>query len=333
MCDYDGRDHTASFCKLSFPTGLLVADDGTGEALYIADTGNGRVLKVSDPQSVLDNLELPITLTVLESPTQISKIDFELPVSSTITNVTESADNDLHKGKYTWSDPVITYNLTVTYDTQDVVGPPTCVSPCFRGFNLASDDDYIFDVDDPVEVEGSSYMVGAASGGTYVRLNPSNPNLPGDGKEATVTKEFDAGDYSFFLNLTDVDIPDGFQQITIQPYNETPSELTSNVINLRIGDGELGTSEDTISVEGTYDFPTGLGWNGVSVVPSETPVYVTDFSNSNYDYVSDFAVQGFAFSEPITNRILELYFEAMIGEDSEGNPVWEENTLNANISG
>ena len=339
VCDNDGRDHTASFCKLNFPTGLLVADDGTGEALYIADTGNGRVLKVSDPGHPDEfNLEF-------DSPSAdkgIKEINFVFPTgtdtSSTTLDSFGSTGDILRKtGNISKTGNEFTYELwtTLVDDTLNTnqCSPEPC-APTMDKIEVAHPD--IFNSTSYKDLYmASDYLTVQSTSDQILDLTSNFSTHQSIGEVVSLTTKVPA-DTSITFDFSSVDtsaVAGGFHNIDIEFYDETNALLETRNHLIRFGNGELGTPEDTISVEGTYDFPTGLGWNGSSVEVSGTPDYSTDFSNTNYDYVSDFEVRNLDFSEPNPGQILELHFEALEGEDSEGSEIWEENTLNANISG
>ncbi|MBN2306838.1 prepilin-type N-terminal cleavage/methylation domain-containing protein [Candidatus Peregrinibacteria bacterium] len=344
VCDPDdGRDHTASFCKLSFPTGLVVGDDGSGEALFIADTGNGRILKVSDPQLDLSNHEI---LATISGVTEILNIDFIFSADVTINSIAEGVNgNELRTGRYEIDGNTVRFHLSAPmiedYTELECVGPDPCISTRFlRGFDVLPENN-LFETGDTIEIDGDSYTVLSSYNvddtTDRVEVDPTDTeNFYDDGTVVRITGTF-SGEKKFHLDLNDIDFGSVFNSITTEIYDSTPV-LNSNPVDfqvIRVGDGELGTPEDTIEevyeVVSSAEFLTGLAFNGTTLEKSTMPKYSPDFAD--FDYTSDFEVQNFAFSEPNTGQILELYFEALLGEDSEGNPLWEQNTLNANIGG
>lgn len=346
-CDpSDGHDHTALYCKLNDPTGLVIGNDGTGDALYIADTGNGRVLKVTDPVTDLSNVDLPLSLS---GSGQIAHIDFTLPAGTNITSVAQgSGGSDLHPSKLSFLGAVITASLKGQTTASNIIhqtcpAPPAACTDYFWGFRVDNENN-IFQSGDTLIIDADpSYVVtGVTEDGANwkVSVTPLNktidPPVPSD---IPITNNF-SGNHHFFLNLSNVtfSVAGGFEPILIQAYDPAGAlvnSLTDKKI-LRIGNGELGTGEDTISVvSSNLAYPTGLGWQlsfggGGLLQVSETPVYSTKFPS--FDYTSDFEIQNLSFLKLNANKLLELSFEAKIGEDISHNPIWETTTLDANLT-
>lgn len=354
-------EHSAIFCKLNFPTDVLVGDVGGIKSLYIADTGNGRVLKVSDPDPDLSNHKI---LASIDSSIKISRIDFVFPAGTTINSATEIS-NTLHKGRYKIVSPIISYYLSSTSigDTMDnsfsheicVPAPPdpdVCVDYYHHRFLGFTPADPIFASGDSITIDDDSYDVSDET----VAVSPPNPDninansVPeikyGLGVDVKITNEF-SGAHEFYFDLENVDFASGFNLIETKIYDELDvlNNDPPDFQTLRIGDGVLGTFEDTIEVveigsQTEFDFPTGLssifGVGPLSV--SDSPDYDTDFSSVGYDYVSDFEVNNLSFDKSNNDTVLEMEFDAKIGEDPNkvdpfGAPlkIWEENTLNAKI--
>ncbi|MBU0705631.1 prepilin-type N-terminal cleavage/methylation domain-containing protein [Patescibacteria group bacterium] len=348
VCDpSDGRDHTALYCKLSFPTGLMVANDSGVDSLYIADTGNGRVLRVWDPMP--EDLAAHEILATIKGSTAIKNIDFVFPNDVTINGISEGAPNDLpHSGRFEIDGntvhfdlfaPMINDNTQLVIECTDPPDPVCTPHNYFIGFDIAENDN-IFETGDLIDINGDAYSVASISGADPVTVGVNEFNTENaypDGTTVQLTNTF-SGVKKFYLNLENIDFLSPFNLITTEIYDttDTLNNDPADFQTLRIGDGELGTSEDTIEVaeiegETVHDFPTGLGWLDGAPQVSASPQYFTNFPN--YDYISDFEVhdQDFGFSEPNPGEILEMIFKAKIGEDADGNPVWTENTLNANI--
>lgn len=336
VCDpSDGRDHSARYCKLNFPTGLMIHND----ELYISDTGNGRVLKVSDPNTDLTDYKI---LATTDGNIEILNIDFVFPSGTAINSVAEGpGKNNVHKGRYEIDGPIARYHLSASmiedFTELECVGIPTCITKKFlRGFDITPEDN-LFEVGDNIDIEGDFYSISASynlnPSTDRVEVSPNNTqNFYNDGTSARIKDTF-SGIKTFYLDLTDIDFGSTFNFITSEIYDQVPA-LNSNPpdsLTIRIGDGELGTSEDTIEVlPGSYDFPTGLGWNGSTIDVSASLEYSTDFTN--YDYTSDFEVINFEFTKKNGGDLLELGFEAMTGKDSGGTPIWDNFTFNADIT-
>jgi len=122
----------------------------------------------------------------------------------------------------------------------------------------------------------------------------------------------------------------------VTAYDDTGIPVATDAVDtvfVRIGDGELGTSEDLIEDTGAPAivdyYPTGLAWSGV-LQSSNLAVY--DLNFDPFDYTSDFEVQSFDFNKLNADSILELTFDAQLKIDDLGAPVWETYILNADIT-
>ncbi|MDH5597426.1 MAG: hypothetical protein OEY44_04930, partial [Candidatus Peregrinibacteria bacterium] len=339
VCDpSDDREHSAFYCKLNFPTGLLIADG----ALFISDTGNGRVLRVDDPTPDLSNLALPMNLSV---DTQISHVDFVFPEDTTIDSVEEGdGGNDLHKVKYTSDTNIASATLSAETSNNYIVsvdlgGDPPATANYFRGFYTDAQNAIFDDGDELFIVEENSAHTVSSISGLMVNTLPSNstitPNIP---STVRITKEFLLADspYSFHLNLGDTTLPSGFQPVKVEAFDYSEEQVNepTDMVTLRVGDEVLGTFEDTISVVGVYDYPTGLRWGSELTVEELGQLSESPSSYEPYDYISDFEIQSFAFDTLLSGALLELKFDARLKSDEAGeNPVneWVSYQLNAAI--
>lgn len=363
--DLDGRDHTAYFCKLNFPTGVMATNLMGYETLYIADTGNGRVLHVWDPYwdpippqrgtPDLSNLELKTTLPGPVA-SQVGHIDFVFPDSIILDPVPileAPGSNSLHPGLYENDVNIVRYSLTSSILSTNIETVEECVTApdpldpdiCtdhyyFRGFDTNFGEN-IFVGGDSIEIgSGNFYTVDSSEGDSVLVVDNTDEVDYAPGTAVKVVSTFGAGDFSFYLNLFSSVFDPGFNLITAEVYDPSGTLLNNpndplNFQTIRIGDGEIGTPEDLIEVvDDSPSFPTGIGSTDGIMNFSSDPQYSLDFPN--YDYISDFEVLDdlscdFSFSELNTGAVLEMEFCARLGENAEGNPILEENTLNANI--
>lgn len=341
------HEHTALFCKLRFPTDVMLATDD--KSYYVADTGNGRILKVQDPaldpMSELSNREFSAKLA---AASQISKIEFVFPPGTQFLPFSEGTDlNDLHKGKFSVNGSTVTYSLSVPM-TEDIpedvetcspnpTPPPVqiCeVNTNFTGFRVDPSDN-IFVNGDSVKIEGNDYSISDAN---TIYVSPADDEIEyDDGTIVRISNDFTALTYTFHFNLSNVQFAaPGFNLVQTKIYDASAVPVLLSVppdrTILRIGDGVLGTSEDTISVyDGGFDFPNGLGFDASgSFVFSPTPEY--DLNFPSYDYVSNFQVKDFKFDEPNGGDVLELYFMGKLGEDAEGESRWQDYTLDSDVA-
>lgn len=330
------EEHTALFCKLHFPTDVMIQNN----ELYIADTGNDRILKVTDPAPDLSNYELPLSL---DESTEVDHVDFELPAGSTIGSVTEGDPNTFHKVKYDSTNPVITASLTgqTTGNYMVCPGDPMTCTNYFRGFYVNNENN-IFRDGDSLDILGSPYSVDGepvfeSGKGWKVVMHETGTIIdPLVGSDVRITTEF-SGNSSFFLNLTNVTFLETFNKIQVKAYDDAAENKQVNSaldsVTIRIGDGVLGTPEDTISVvlDSGLDFPTGLGWDIDGLETPDPPQFSPEYFD-NFDYTSDFLTQNFGFDTSNGDNILELKFDAQLGEDAEGKPLWTPYTLNADVT-
>ena len=337
--DVDDRDHTALFCKLNFPTGVMIANDGTADSLYIADTGNDRVLRVWDPGPPASEGSYERITFSFGGEYALEKVGLE-----DFENELLEASTMIDGLNATYNDTTHEMNLGSLFTAYDNPGPPCNWSLGGTYLYIANPDISILEVGDIISVEGNTYEILAKTANRLVCQE--DESIVDRAHRLTLDSSLVGVNYGSNIYFASVDQneenidlvfgPDsfavsGFDAIDIEVYefgNSSPVETHRHVI--RIGDGELGTFEDTIEVvDYVYDFPTGLGWDDDVLNVSSPPSYSVDFDN--YDYVSDFDVQGFGISTLNDGDVLEITFEAKIGEDAEENPIWEENTLSANV--
>ncbi len=338
--DDDDCDNTARFCKLNFPTGLMVYDN----ELYISDTGNGRVLKISDagkPSNfTMEFLSPEDTVAIKEIKIVFpTDVDHSFTDLDSVTGLTENGNT--HKD----DTETFEYRLWTILDENTLV---TNVRPepdpnTMDRISVADND--LFEVGDTLrfvnDANNDFEVVNNINQIISLKNNFAIDHLSGE--EVILTTPVPANTKITFdlSNVNTANASSGFSAIDIEMYDETNTLIETRQHFFRIGDDELGTFEDTIEVVSGHeadDFPTGLGldideeWTPYLVV-SDTPKYSLDFSDSGYDYVSDFDVEpgSFGFSTSNEDGILELEFEAILGLDVEGQPILENNILNSNI--
>ena len=335
----DTCDNSAKLCKLNFPTGLVVSDDG--KSLYISDTGSGRILKITDPESDLNNHEINISLT----SQKISKINFIFPSGTDVSEISENS-NTLHKGKYSPSGSTLGYYLSVPMVNGDATLEDCNVDqgdPCiysFQRFTVSESNDifeysnvysndikiinpftstpYIYTLIDSVHAgTPPAIFINVPSGGNPP-LAPPGPKYSTSypsGTMVSINREFD-GDFIFDFDLSGASISSGFSLIKTEVYDDNgvivDSATTKQI--LRVGDGIIGTAEDTIEeAETALDYPTGLGWDGGLQIVN-LPVY--DEGNfPEYDYESDFGLTSLQFSEPNVGKLMQVDIEAENGDE------------------
>lgn len=349
VCDFDDRDHTALYCKLNFPTGLMIYD---GE-LYIADMGNGRVLKVSDPGPPANEEYFERISFTFDDDVAVGKIEF-----TAFDDETYEASSMIDPGSLNGSYSKITHELTLNSIFSTYDGPCTWDN---TGSVLWTEEDpspYI-DTNDLIAIENGSSGNAVIYEATSVPSDDSLVCLLGPPGDKVAYRAYIIPLDQNLLNVSnnkpvfragksgnketiDLTFPDissfdetGFQAIDIKVFDfDQITSVETHQHFVRVGDDELGTPEDTIlvyeDVFPTGHFLTGLGWDAELEV-SDTPQYSPDFSSSGYDYVSDFDVQNFTFDTLNSDTILELNFEANLGKDMEGVDIWEPYTLNADL--
>lgn len=306
-------DNTALYCKLNMPTGLSVQDN----SLYIADSGSGRVLKVSDPGTLL-SYDFAFTL---DNPTYISKVTFTFPDGSAgISDITEGL-NDLHKAIYRFSGNAMTsdFSTTLSQDTSLTYctnpapsGPPVCT----LGFVTVQGGENIFNAN------GEYLKIG--SGSPWARVDhPENNDVYFIENETThsypagtiirLFKEFAEDPFEWHLNFIPgtATLPNLFNTVKMEIYDQTPAIVQTQYFILRQGDGVLGTAEDKIEVvkDTGLNFPTGVTDAYVAssldgqIIPfgvgsSRGLNYLDPGSISQFDYAtSGFTVTGLNFHQ------------------------------------
>jgi type II secretory pathway pseudopilin PulG len=333
----DSRDHTALYCKLNYPTGLLIA--GTPPALYISDTGNGRVLKVSDPSPDLSNVEFQLDLG--STPTQVSKVEFELPGATNLDQIVESDPNVLHNGVITTGSSVVEKALNapmIQIYTEDECINKECNATITRlkGFDVLPEND-IFQAGDTIKIKEDIFTVDSVSdiggGNKRVMVSPDNRvRTYSNGQNVIIQNTF-SGSNIFQFNLENVTIPPGFNTFTTTAFDEDDDPINDppNYTYLRIGDGQIGTPEDIISVVDNYNYPTGLGWGSDLEVSEGGNITPSDIDE--YDYTSEFKLdENLDFEQ--NGNVLDLRFTAILGETLDGEdtvPITEDFQLSASV--
>lgn len=338
-------DNTASFCKLNLPTGLYA--DSDNHALYIADSGNNRILKISDPTLPdIDNYEVNVEL---DSNITIGHIDFEIS-GADLTNATESEPNTLHSGIYSSTDSTITLEFSVPIANsylfnKECMGEPEVCTNYFDQFTVL-EENLIFTPGDKILLGSDPTIFTANFNIDNPQTNPPTiPITPDDVREtafapgtiAKINNTFNAGTYIFRFDLSNATLTSGFQTLKIKIFDSSNNLVQENSITLRIGDGELGTSEDKIEViaadfiDGNkITFPTGVSdkyfansgektivtiENG-STIPLN-PINTEEFST--FDYISDFTLEDMIFNKYNSKSILQLDLNAYIDVDNSQN--------------
>lgn len=313
----DACDNTAKFCKLNFPTGLAI--DSAKRQLYIADTGSGRILVVTDPPSI-DEYTAYDFLIPNEMPMQkISKIDIKFP-----QNISASEDllisNDLHTAKFDSVGSVLSMYFSVPIINGDATKQVCAneIDPCdlyFERFTV-SEDNNIFESGDPILIgpdKDPFNVTGVPQpSGVYVDPNTDYSFSPGD---IVIIDEVFGGGFTFVFDLSTSGITSGFNPISVDIYDENDVLTYSQNKVLRVGNGVIGTSEDTIEDLGiSLPYPTGLGWSSNLEYTTDAEF---DTGFSEYDYQSGYDVTDLEFSETNSGNILQMDFET----DSENSYV------------
>ncbi len=321
-------DGAAFLCALDFPTGLL-AHEGF---LYIADSGSGRVLKMSEPEvkaGLLGPLRLEFSLS---ADTQMDKLVLEGNFSEESYDAQQS---NLVGLQYDPTLKTFTNLRGSTYQNQLCkLGPDLFTQDNLIAQGLKAGDiltlgetDYTVeewlgetDCDPDEEAEDLAFRirvspnVQASSGKVFYGKSPESLVLAFSG-----------------IRFED----DGFEELTVSRYtvgNDTPQE--SQTLELRVGDGLLGTREDTMEVFAQgLRYPTGLAAsNGQLRVAESLPRKVQRFFLESgepagspldlplseeddfepADLVSPFAAEEFALG--YANGLLSLSFRAALAE-------------------
>lgn len=327
---------TAKHCKLNFPIGLTLGNDGTEEGLYIADSGNGRILKVTDPKLDLSNYDFPLTL---KNSSSIKRIDFIFPDDTKINSFKEGVGaNTLHPGLYSFKDQTLTYGLQVPTSNnifmEECEGEPPKCKNYFQGF-MVDEANNIFKENDQISLGGKKFNVlyiDPLPGGVQIGVMPDDTIFSPPVPSTIQVENSYSGEHQFFLNLTDILFQPGFKNVVVQAYdlkNELVNEPTDRRV-LQIGDGKLGSDEDVISVhQKGFDYLTDISWQDNQAVFSEQAQYTTDFGN--FSYQTDFEVEDFTLSTKNNGSILEVYFKALLNVTADGEKKYEIYTLNSGL--
>lgn len=318
--EIDTCDNTAKPCKLNFPTGLAI--DPVTKSLYIADTGNSRILKITDPKEISEydnNDPYEIKLTILGDQ-KVSKINFTFPVGTDVSKITEIS-NTLHKGKYESAGNVLSMHLEVPLangaaNNQICTEEGVCTM-YFSEFTVITENN-IFDNNDDILIgennENNRYEVSSINSNTIiVSPNKKHTNSYSNGTIIKIENTFNR-ECTFKFDLSTSNLPTGFNTIKAEAYDENGDIIESSTATqiLRVGDGIIGTAEDTIIEVNTNNlyYPTGLGFdNGLKITTLDENSYDTDFPE--YDYESNFELEadGLEFSEPNTGVLLQVDIE------------------------
>ncbi len=336
----DGRDHSATFCKLNFPTGLLVADSD----LYIADTGNGRVLKVSDPglKSIHD---LPIEITY-PNDIDLDHLTFTFLTNNNFSTAPSVNSDDLHKGTYAINNNELTMNFFTPLSSGIVVPctggdseaepPVPCSYEPFTSIQVADD---LFLSGDQIKFEnGDIFTINSGpTSPSYTFAVNGNETDHSTGENiyltgmATYKNEDEVNQIN--VDLSEIYPPSQkFVGLTIDFFDQSsPTASVEESVSIRVGDGILGTKEDIIITQQEgLNYPTGLGWEGSLDVIEMTDV---DTSYTEFDYTSDFELEGDPeFDLSNSDSILTLTFTGILGQDAEGIDITESYSLSASLN-
>ncbi len=321
---------TAKFCKLNLPTGLF-ADEANHE-LYIADSGNNRILKMSDPG-------IPTSLSFEFSPGGNFALDKIIFTNDDWRGGSYNADeSNLIGNNYTSKvfrnpDPLTTYN-----DPDPARECRSSETYFYVNENITD----ILDNGDKLKINGLIYtyqnselvhcVIGQDTSLPKYKITVDNTeNAGGIGNNEIV----------YFANPTDVVVQidseinneiligEGYQTFKIETYERGGGLRATNYHVERVGDGILGTPEDTIEViasGGSIIFPTGVtnvyfaNSGGKTIVRIEdnnevsfSPIDINAFNV--FDYISDFVVDSIDFAKFNNNKILELTINAKVDEE------------------
>jgi hypothetical protein len=353
----DGDDaeckHTAKFCKLNMPTGIF-ADDVKNE-LYISDSGNNRILKMKDPGKP-DNLSFDFNLNDNYALDRIEfandKWDGTGNYDETGSNLIGSSSNFINK-KFQNSDRLTTFSNSIC----QISG---------NSFYVNEQPPSVLKSGDKLIIGSNTYTVSTPGNITECKLLPDDSSLMkwlitvGSDEDTSAIAD---GQPVYFSNPKEVKVKitgilapaftgTGFQTFTIKTYDISKGLVGTNYSSVRIGDGKLGTDEDTIDVidmpvgSPTISFPTGVtdGFFANSGAYISTGKKVISFSSGSqdfspisidafdtFDYVSDFLLadtDGIKFKILNTYKLLELVVNAMIDETNSQTYVLDAAILN-----
>ncbi len=330
-------DSTAQYCQLSYPTGLVFGNDGSGESLYIADTGNRRILKVSDPGklSVFD-----LSFSSPQEAKAIKEVKVVFPANTTLDNavlesITSDNNNFQTTGATAFKEHIFDYQLS-TKLTEDTVVTNACKpEPCLVLKNkIAVEAPDLFTPQKFNEImlgddANNVLKVGSKKGSVLSLLMNAAAHHPLDTLVILASKVPASTKIEFkFTNVDTSAVGGGFKPVLIQMYDLEGKLIASQKNTFRFGDGELGTSEDLISVlSENHPYPTGLGWSGNALVFAENPEYPTVFKD--FDYLTGFKVEELKFESKNEGHLLEMKFKTVKNPDSEEEKLYEDHIFNA----
>jgi len=357
-------DNSARYCQLNFPTGIAV--DSVTKTLLIADTGNNRILKITDPGTDLSSVSIDFTL---DNPVKISKVEVIFPEPPTIV----SSDTTLHGGlgtkeltadTYTFSleVPIVSgatgsYNDDCTVTTDPVV-PYFCrfiVPDSASIFNPLGGDEVTLDgtAYTTIRVYGDPLDFGSGFDEVVVDEKPdldvanANVSYP-DETIASINNDF-SGANSFDFDLTGSSFGT-FSTLHLDVYDDYDDAdmiVTSADKMLRVGDGVLGTEEDTVEVliDAGLNYPTGLAVmsnsffvaDSLSAQIKSSPIVSPVLSDlapfspysialTAFDYTSDFETESIVFDSYNSDTLLQLTVNAKVDETTT-----QTYTINAKI--
>jgi prepilin-type N-terminal cleavage/methylation domain-containing protein len=337
----DGDDETcnstARFCKLNMPTGLSIdtLTDPTNPTLFIADSGKGRGLKVVDPgRSTTLNLGFS-----LANSFALDKIELEgdwtngIFGNSNLTGEGGDYSNKIFKNSdqfSVFSNPNYKYGgagCVSSGQTLYVIEPPPVYLKKkmvlkYGGtpnatITVRDEENPITTVscvdnttDPPISTTVTKINLDLASNLGTITTNTGDPVYP-------------SNPTSVSLALTTVDWANftGFKTTTIKTYDLKNGLVDTDYVTVRLGDGFLGSAEDTISeVRTGLGFPTGVSDFFVADTVNKTILkmqlpydltiplnnFVLSLKDLTPDYVTDFTIDSVNFSQPTNPKLLEM---------------------------
>ncbi len=352
-----GSDETCNnisskFCKLDMPTGLFADKANTPHTLNISDSGNNRILQIKDPGQPS---EIKFELTPGENY-KLDRIVIEnssiiIPFKGGLYNITESnligdashytniTNTFLNPGRLT----IYSVNDPTTDNGGELCEPENNLGKGYIYINEFPDDIGI-KVGKKVAHENTILTVNKIEI-RECRLSLADPSLTKYKvifNESITPLDFAHGETVFPATPdtikiqidndpgSPISIDSGFQDIILKIYDVDQGLVHTEKKSFRIGDGKVGTEEDTIDLLPipNLNFPTGLtsnffvnsnnktinqinggGPTGKTVNPIDTGSF------KNYDYTSDFDLSGnLEFNLYNTNSILELKLDAVIDD-------------------
>ena len=331
--------NSAKFCKLNMPTGLYLDENNT--ELYIADSGNNRVLKMKDP-GIPDSLHFNF---ILDDNYALDRIEFY---------------NDSYDGSGTYDS-----------DSSNLIGDQSNFNPktgtggqywvfqnpnrltTFSNSQCSSTSSSFYVNEDPGSIlKNGDFLKIGNSVFTFISLgdhqdckNPGdtsslykwpisvreNASSIGDGQTVYFSNPRNVNFNIINLSGTPFRSSSGFQSFIIKTFDIMKGLVETDYSFLRVGNGLLGTDEDTMEiVKSGLNFPTGvtnsyfsdLGVNfdnsnlfAVNGNPIKfLPIDAESFAN--FDYISDFALSGdLNFKILNSGKLLEMSINAVVGQD------------------